>query len=107
MDMSVIDALIDKVRDGTDYNIAKLFVSVFPDCSSFTEKDISIKLSEDICTLLQQHIPHLHRKKYDPSAGKHTQLQISNEIKEYENVIIALRTHNKKKQFIAEIKSIR
>lgn len=97
--------LINKVQDGYDYDIAKLFIHVFPECTSFTDKDISVKLSEDICVLLQDKQAELLRKT--TNASEYEQCSYYSKYKDYDNVIVALRTHNKKKQYIAEIKSIR
>jgi hypothetical protein len=108
-----ISKLIDATRCGTDYDIAKLFVTVFPDCSNFSVKDFSLKLSEDIHNLIQEQIGQychdlitLKDKQLGENQYCFEYERINEKLDSLHKVQVALRTHMRKKQFIAEIKSI-
>lgn len=112
MDKSTnIASLINNVRDGGDYDIAKLFIHLFPDSPTYTDKEISIKLSEDVHNLILEQVKLLSKKMCDISLNTSSEFgeydSIKDKIAQYEEKLRALRTHKHKQQFIAEIKAIR
>ena len=110
-----IISLVNKVEDGSDYDVAKLFIHVFPDSSTYTDKEISVKLSEDVHDLILEQVKLLSQKMYDLSRAFDTNTNsayseydfIQAKKERYEEKLKALRTHKHKQQFIAEIKAIR
>ena len=91
---------------GTDYDIAKCFTTLFPDCANFTDKEISVKLSED---LGREY--HMAAIEYSHAAVSSVDAQESNRYSEMANRMNdnanKLKSHTKKKLLLAEIKMIR
>jgi hypothetical protein len=105
--MNNVDSLLNKVRDGSDYDIAKLFITVFPDCQKFTDKEISIRLSEDIYDLINEKVKLLSKTMMtlDSTLSKWEFLDMQKN--EYQEKLVALRSHKQKQLYISEIKTIR
>jgi hypothetical protein len=109
--MNNVDSLLDKICNGSDYDVAKLFIAVFPDCQKFTNKEISIKLSEDIYDMIIAKVKLLTQKKmtleHKTCSGYCEYEHLVMQIDYYQKKLTALRTHKQKQLFIAEIKAIR
>ena len=91
---------------GSDYDIAKCFTTLFPDCASYTDKDISVKLSEDLCREY-----HMAAIKYSRAAVSSTDssgsIRLSEMAKKMNEIALKLKSHTEKKRLLAEIKMIR
>lgn len=92
--------------DGSDYSIAKTFLTMFPECQSFTDKEISIKLSEDLYIYFAQKsiecVEAMMSSKDSNVQARQNYLQ-----ENYNDIMRRLRSYNNKKTLIAEIKMIR
>ena len=96
--------LLYKSSSGSDYDIAKCFTTLFPDCASFTDKDISVKLSEDLYReYLMAAIDYSHAAVSDSSGS----IRYSEMAKKMNEITLKLKSHTEKKRLLAEIKMIR
>jgi ACT domain-containing protein len=106
MDSDDILQYINRAKMGNDYDVAKLFLAVFPDCKHLSDREISIKLSEDIHDMLRD-VAQLFSKRSTEALTEHEQCKFQSVAAEYTSTLRALRTHSKKKSYIEEIKCIR
>lgn len=95
--------LLLEARSGGDYNIAKLFIHMFPDCKYYEDRDISIKLSEDVrkCFL------EAAKQCSENASNKSISTNHYDIIDDYMKIAHKLLSHSEKHRFIQEIKMIR
>jgi len=100
------------VGGGTDYDIAMLFLQMFPDCQRYSEKEISMILSNQIATCFVTKANQYSLFIYQTIASYQT---TNNEV--YEEylllqrksleIVTKLKTNLYKKGYIAEIRALR
>jgi hypothetical protein len=103
--MQAMEQLVYQARSGFDYDIAKLFMALFPN-NTFTDKDISIKLSEDLHGVLLKEAMEWTQRAMNTKDPAHQQ-HCSELANQYNRICEQLRTHSHKKRFIEEIRMIR
>lgn len=101
-----LNTLMSKATSGNDYDIAKLFIHMFPTCQTFTDREISLKLSEDVQLLFLTAIEKAIKKSSD-ATDMCSKDRMQSYIKELSVVTQNLRSNTRKKRYIAEIKMIR
>jgi hypothetical protein len=106
MDSDDIKQYINRAKMGNDYDVARLFLAVFPDCKHLSDREISIKLSEDIHDMLKDEAKLLSQRSAE-ALTEHEQCRFHTAAAQYTSTLSALRTHSKKKSYIEEIKIIR
>lgn len=90
---------------GSDYDIAKCFTTLFPDCASYTDKDISVKLSEDLCR--EYHMAAIEYSRAAVSTDSSGSNRMAEMAKRMNEIALKLKSHTEKKRLLAEIKMIR
>jgi hypothetical protein len=93
------------LSQGSDYDIAMLFLRLYPDCKDFRDKDISVILSNQVhtCfqTLARQYMEKMQQASHEELDNIHRLYRSCQEIMNF------LKSHHYKKSYIAEIKMLR
>lgn len=104
MDDTIKRAILNS-RSGTDYDIAKCFIIAFPNCSTFSDVQLSVTLSEDFWSMYCRASGDLHhqastRDKYE---DRDKLISIAERLL---STAAKLKSHTHKKRYIKEIKML-
>lgn len=96
--------LIINAKSGTDYDLAKLYLFMFPEQGA-TDKEISIRLSEDVFMALTQKARELSAMGVTRESLSDFE-RLSDIASQLHSAAMKLKGHKSKQSVIAEIKSI-
>lgn len=100
MDDELHDLAIGAIT-GEDYDVAKLFIHMFPMASQMSTREISMKLSENLVEVINQ-VAAIYSKK--AMTCEHNQgLNHLHTVKEAEKLSRHLRQHSRKTTYMNEI----
>lgn len=68
---TVLRKYVLEAQDGSVYDVAKCFAYYFPSCKSFTDVEISQKLSEDLADIIYE----IHEDVYKEATTSFSQVQ--------------------------------
>lgn len=94
------------LSQGSDYDIAHLFLKFYPECKEYTDKEISIILSNQLYTCFQTAAQKYH-SRMATSISREEGESIGRLHRTCLEIMNFLKSHHHKKSYIAEIKMIR
>jgi hypothetical protein len=100
-----LEKLVAIAASGYDYDIAKLFITMFPN-NTFTDREISVKLSEDVHDLFAKEAHEAHLSSLETVLIVNQQ-RYQELAKRYLYLCEKMRSNARKSSVIMEIKMIR